>query len=349
MNPIDSSAPATDAFLSAHRATTEALAYSGLAASDVQGAIIAGGVTLERLFATARLLPSPRRILLLDSLDSLMELERRAEGGTVPAELAARCTTIVLSGPPAPYCLQAYLAIWEFLMAHDLDPSAIALNGTGHSADEELLRGAYAAATDLLLGNSSQFLARVERRRLPVQQVADWATFAALKGSIFHALKLLHALADVVGRETLAPNIVELWAALGCPEPALDWLDALAPEQRRACEQPLRQVAAAREQVLRETLEHNRASLARAGVSLPAAAGGEHAVHVVLLPHVPWLPAPGVGARRDRYPCLFRIRGGQLVELSPQGHPRALFESLRKQRRAHPPVTITRDRHAFDQ
>jgi hypothetical protein len=339
MNPTDSSAPQMDASSRALDSTLEAMAYTGLAPSEIRGAVIAGGVSPELLLAIDRLLPG-RPILILDTLEALMELERRAEGGVISTELAGRCTAVVLSAPAAPFCLQAYLATWDFLIARDIAPDAVALCGDGHASSDEHLASAYAAAADLSIGHSSQFLGRVERGRLPVQQVIEWAMFLAQKGALFHALKLMYALSHVVSRSSLAPTIVELWAALGCPEPALDWLDELGPAQRQSCEAPLRHAAVVRRQVLGEMLEENRVALAQRSLSLPEPALGERTVHIVLLPNVAWLPAPGRGARRERYPCLFRVQDGQIVELSPPRHPRPLFEMLRKPRRAHDSVAL---------
>lgn len=339
MNPSESSAPQRDASSRAVDSTLEAMAYTGLAPGAIQGAIIAGGASTELLLAIDRLLPG-RPILILDTLETLMELERRAEGGVISAELAGRCTTVVLSAPAAPFCLPAYLATWDFLLARDIAPDAVALCGDGHASSDELVASAYAAAADLSIGHSSQFLGRVERSRLPVQQVIEWAMFLAQKGALFHSLKLMYALTHVVPRSSLAPSIVELWAALGCPEPALDWLDELEPTQRENCEAPLRHAAVVRRQVLGEMLEENRVALAQRSLSLPEPAGGERTVHVVLLPNVAWLPAPGRGARRERYPCLFRVQSGQIVELSPPRHPRPLFDSLRKPRYAHDSVAL---------
>jgi hypothetical protein len=339
MSSSDNSAPTSDVASDAHQSALEALAYAGLQSGSVQGAIIVGGVTPELLAAMDRLVPAPRPFLLLDTLDSLTELERRAEACAATAALAGRCTTIVLDGAPAVFYLPAYLATWAFLMAHGLDPATVALCG-GNSADDDLVQRAHGAVADLVLCHSSRFLALVDRRSLPVAKVLEWALFAAQQGSSFHALKLLYALGDAVPRERLASTIVELWAALGCPEPALAWLDALEPEQRRHCELPLRQAAAARQELMRETLEQNRAALARCSLSLPEPVGGERSVHIAILPSVPWRPAPGGGAQCDRYPCLFRIQAGKVVELSPPGHPRALFKSLQKQRQPHEAVAM---------
>jgi hypothetical protein len=340
MNSSDSIAPDTDESQAARQVVLEALTYTGLATADVKAAILLGGVTPELLLATDELLPPPRPILLLDTLASLLELEGHASAGAVPEALAKRCTTIVLPEPAQPFCLQTYVAIWNFLIAHDLEPGSVVLSGTGHKTDNEVVRGANAAATDLLFCNSSKLLARVERGSMPAQQVADWALFIARKGSPFHALKLLYVLCGTVPRETLAPVIVDLWVAIGCPEPALDWLDALEPEQRQQCEAPLRQAAASRQQVLAETLEENRAALARHSYSMPEPRGGDRTVHIAVLPNVTWRPSPSGGALRDRYPCLFRIEGGQIVELGPPGDPRVLIEYLRKPRRQHEAVAV---------
>jgi glycosyl transferase family 1 len=339
MNAPDSSVTEKDATRRALESTFEAIAYTGLSPDAIAGALVVGGATVELLIAIDRLLPR-RPILILDTLDALMDLERRAENGLIGAELAARCTTVVLGAPASPFSLQAYLASWDFLLAQDIAPDAVALCGNAHDSGDELLTGAYAAAADLLIGHSSQFIARVERGRLPIQQVVEWAMFLAQRGALFHALKLLYVLSQAAPRTSLAPTIVELWVALGCPEPALDWLDDLAPSQRQSCEAALRHAAAVRRQALSETLEENRAELAQRSMSLPEAVGGERTVHVVLLPSVPWLPAPGGGARRERYPCSFRIQDGQIVELSPPRHPRPLFEMLRKPRRAHDAVAL---------